>query len=868
MKLWERSAALDLLDDLLRRSGDGGRVAVVSGEAGLGKSALVAEFARRCGSRARILWGACDRLVTPRVLGPLQDIGRQTSGVLAACLGAGAPQGEVFAAFLDELSGPRQRVRPVVVVEDAHWADEATLDWLVFLGRRIDRVAALLVLTYRDDELGLEHPLRGALAALPSRAVDRITLASLSEATVAEQARLGGRDPAVVYRLTGGNPLLVTELLKTDLLDGDAVPAAVQDLILDRMRALPAPARELAHLVSVVPTRADAVLVADAPDLVDKAIAGGVLVPSGEGVAFRHELLRGAVEEALSPARRAALHRRVLAVLARVAGVDPGRLVHHAVHAGDSGAVLRYGQVAGAGAARQGAHREAAAHYRAAVGHAAQLAPAERAALLEEYAGQAYLAGLHDEGLRARHAALALREGLDQPERVGENLRWISRLAWWTGDATLARQAANRAATVLEGHGDEQQLATAYGNLAHLYCLTYELDDAVAWGERARARAERLGDLDTALYAMISVNTARLALDAPGAREALETAHHTAAAHGFAAHASRALGNIAGILADELARYTDAAAAVESVYAYTVAQNLDGYALFALGIRTRIRLERGDWDGALADADEIIARSSGVGVNAVLPLALKGRILAARGHPDALSTLDAGLREALRINAVQFVAPVADGRSEYFLWAGEPERAQQEALRGLELAGTVVGQPFVTGRLAYRYRRAGGAGPLPDGIARPYQLMIDGEWQQAADEWERRGATYLRAEALSAGDEPAALEALRRYNELGAVWAADHLRAQLRRRGIAKVPRGPRRATAGHAAGLTPRQADVLELLVEGLSNAEIAARLTLAAKTVDHHISAVLAKLGVANRAQAVAVAHRRNLGGVGKSR
>ncbi|MGI5240625.1 ATP-binding protein [Dactylosporangium sp. CA-139066] len=865
MELWERSAALDLLDDLLRRSGDGGRVAVVSGEAGLGKSALVAEFARRCGSRARILWGACDRLVTPRVLGPLQDIGAQTGGILAARLSAGAPQGEVFAAFLDELSGPRQRVRPVVVVEDAHWADEATLDWLVFLGRRIDRVAALLVLTYRTDELGLEHPLRGALAALPSRAVDRIALTSLSEATVAEQARRAGRDPSVVYRLTGGNPLLVTELLKTDLLDGDAVPAAVQDLILDRMRALPAPARELAQLVSVVPTRADAALVADAPDLVDAAIEGGVLVPSGDGVAFRHELLRGAVEDALSPARRAALHRRVLAVLARVAGVDPGRLVHHAVHAGDSGAVLRYGQVAGAGAARQGAHREAAAHYRAAVGHAAQLAPAERAALLEEYAEQAYLAGLHDEGLRARHAALALREGLDQPERVGENLRWISRLAWWTGDAALARQAANRAVTVLEGH-DEQLLATAYGNLAHLYCLTYELDDAVAWGERARDLAERLGDLDTALYATISVNTARLALDAPGAREALETAHRTAAAHGFAAHASRALGNIAGVLADELARYADAAAAVEPACAYTVAQNLDGYALFALGIRTRIRFERADWDGALADADEIIARSGRVGVNAVLPLAMKGRILAARGHPDALSTLDAGLREALRVNAVQFVAPVADGRSEYFLLAGEPQRAQQEALRGLELAGTVVGQPFVTGRLAYRYRRAGGRGPLPDGIARPYQLMIDGEWQQAADEWQRRGATYLRAEALSAGDEPAALEALRLYDELGAVLPADRLRADLRRRGVAKVPRGPRRATAEHAAGLTPRQADVLELLVEGLSNAEIAARLTLSAKTVDHHISAVLAKLGVANRAQAVAAAHRRNLGGAGE--
>ncbi|WP_433221417.1 ATP-binding protein [Microtetraspora malaysiensis] len=375
MELWERSGTLDLLGDLLRESARGGRVAVVAGEAGIGKSVLVTEFVRRCGLAAWVLWGGCDRLITPRALGPLHDIGRQTRGVLAERLNTAVAQEELFTAFLDEISGPLQRPRPVVVVEDVHWADEATLDWLIWSGRRIGRMPVLFVVTYRDDEVGAEHPLRGALATLPGAITRRVSLSPLSRECVADQAYRAGRDPELVYRLSGGNPLLVTELLKAE---GRAVPATVQDLVLDRLRLLPRPARELAHLVSVIPTRADDAIVAGAPDLVDMCVDAGVLVPSGDGVSYRHELLRSAVEDALSPARRVALHRRVLGVLAGVPGVDPGRLVHHATQAGDASAVLRYGQVAGAGAARQGAHREATAHYRSAAGYADRLPASSR----------------------------------------------------------------------------------------------------------------------------------------------------------------------------------------------------------------------------------------------------------------------------------------------------------------------------------------------------------------------------------------------------------------------------------------------------------------------------------------------------------
>lgn len=294
MELWERAAALDTLDELLDTSTTAGRVAVVAGAAGIGKSALVTEFARRCSARAWVVWGACDHLVTPRALGPLHDIGRQTGGALATRLSSGAAREEIFGAFLDELSSEPQQRRPVVVVEDAHWADAATLDWLAFLGRRMARLSALLIVTYRDDEVGPEHPLRRVLAALPSALVQRVALPVLTHECVLEQATRAGRDPAMVFRLAGGNPLLVTELLKAD---GPEVPGAVQDLILERLSLLPPPARDLAQLVAVVPTRADAMMVS-ASDEVDICIAAGVLVPAGDGVSYRHELLRSAAPEA------------------------------------------------------------------------------------------------------------------------------------------------------------------------------------------------------------------------------------------------------------------------------------------------------------------------------------------------------------------------------------------------------------------------------------------------------------------------------------------------------------------------------------------------------------------------------------------
>jgi len=322
----ERASLLEELSGVLAATAAGGRVVLLAGEAGIGKSALVKRFTERQSADARFLLGACDPLLTPRALGPLHDISRQTGGRLAELLASGGPREAVFAAFLDQLAQPPRR--RVVVVEDAHWADEATLDLLVFLGRRLERTPVLLIVTYRDDELGGDHPLRGVLGALPQGMVHPVRPQPLSEAAVAELARRAGRPAAGLRALTGGNPLLVTEVLAA----GDAgVPMTVRHLVLARLAGLPADAQEVVRLVAVVPTRAELWLLEEAlgpePAAVERCVAAGLLVVGEEAVGFRHELVRQAVEGSLSTLGRRELNRRVLRVLSEAQGrgwISPG----------------------------------------------------------------------------------------------------------------------------------------------------------------------------------------------------------------------------------------------------------------------------------------------------------------------------------------------------------------------------------------------------------------------------------------------------------------------------------------------------------------------------------------------------------------
>ena len=335
--LLERADALDALDDAFAAAaGARGALMLLAGEAGVGKTALLRRF---CEHRdAQVLWGDCDALFTLSPLGPLTDISAATGGELAAAVGDAAPAHVVTAALLRALRGPA-----IVVFEDVHWADEATLDVLRLLGRRIAGVPALVIASYRDDELDRTHPLRVTLGELSRQATTRrLRLAPLSLGAVAELAEPHGVDAAALHRRTAGNPFFVTEALAAG---GVELPATVRDAVLARVRPLSAPARRVLDAASIVHGTIDPPLIealaGEDVEHLEECLSCGVLGAAGAGVSFRHELARVAVEEALIPNARLALHRRALRRARRPGGPGAARLPRRRGRGRRRGAALR-----------------------------------------------------------------------------------------------------------------------------------------------------------------------------------------------------------------------------------------------------------------------------------------------------------------------------------------------------------------------------------------------------------------------------------------------------------------------------------------------------------------------------------------------
>ncbi len=859
MELLERDGFLDRMRVRLEgaRAGRGGTL-LVAGEAGIGKSALVSAFLASVQGAADSYLGACDALSTPRPLGPLLDVAPTLSPDLDEALRRADGRETVFRILLGAVS---ERDRPVVLVfEDVHWADEATLDVLRFLARRAAALPLLVIATYRDDEVAPDHLLTLVLGDLATTAaVERITLQGLSEAAVRTLAAGAAVDVAELRRRTAGNPFLVTEILAQG---AEGVPDTVRDVVLARAARLPAAARAGLDAAAVIGYRVEPWLLEGALEgglgPVDAVTAAGLLVPDGPNLRFRHELSRQALLEALPPWTRTALHRRVLARL-RASPADSGpdalaRLAHHADEAGDAAAVLAFAPGAARRAAELRAHREAAAQYARALRFAEGLAVAPRAGLLEALAYERYLTGDIEGATTARRQALALRRTQGDGAREGENLRWLSRLAWFAGDAIGARERAAEAITVLEALEPGSQLAWAYSNRSQLCMLDRDVLGAVTWGERAEALAERFGDAEIRIHAHNNMGAALLMTGDPEGQRLLEASLREARELDLEEHVARAHTNLASHAVGQR-RLEEAEAYLAEGLAYTREVDLDAWRLYMLGWHAQALLHRGRWGEAARIAEHTLAHARLPSVSRVQPLVVLGLVRARTGSADPFDPLDRAADLALRTEELQRIGPVACGRAEAAWLSGGADLGAEEPLirRAFALAERAR-DPWLGSELARWMHLLDGETAPPPWARLPFVLQMRGHWRQAAAAWDALGCVYDGAVARLEGDDEAALH--RAYADLAGLGAhplLPRVEARLRHLGLRGPPRGPRPSTRANPAQLTRRQLDVLALMAEGLSNTDIAARLVRSPKTVDHHVSAVLAKLDAQNRTEAV---------------
>ncbi len=863
MQLLERECDLATLEAVFATASAGqGCVALVGGEAGIGKSCFVEHFVAAHADRtARVLKGNCDGLFASSALAPLYDMARQSRHErLGEQFQNGAGQMALFSTFLDLLQSSSKPV--VVVIEDAHWADEATLSLISYLSRRIGLLPVLLIVTYRDDEIGARHPLKRLLGSLVgSKSVHRIELQRLSIDAIRRLATGKVSDVEGLHRQTAGNPFFVSEIVAAP---GRGIPATVRDAVLARAAQLKSRSRRLLEFAAVIGSRIDLSMLEEASASASVGLADcisiGMLQEEGDGVIFRHELVREAILEAIDPLRRRKLYRTVLPIAVKLLGTGRNalaRIAHYAEEGGDGGAVLKYGVMASEAAVSLSAHRQAAAQYQRVLRFADGQPPGERARLLLSYAEQCAIIDNLDEAIDAYQRTIELQRHLQDHVKQGETL---SALAWClvrNGQNALAEHASDQAVQVLESLAPGKQLASAYRVKAHLCMLDRHRGAAIKWGRKAIALATRFDDHAIVAGGEMAVGTAMLVAGDDRGRSHLDRCLQLARENGLNSLTALAHLNIGSSYGEQY-RLFDADRELTEGIAFARSRDLDHARHYMQAWLALTRLYRGRWSEAADLATEVIAEPNLAAISRIMALVALGRVRARRGDPGAAQVLDEALELAARTETLQRLAPVRAARAEFAWLNGDGERAASEARAAYDLA-LRQRHSWHVAEFSYWRSLSHDRVVVPKWAARPFTLQMAGSWQRAASEWHCLGCPYEAARALAEGDLTGQMRALEAFDALGAAPAAQLLRRNMRAAGVHCIPRGRRTSTRENPFGLTAREFETLEEMAKGLSNRIIAAKLGISAKTVDHHVSAVLAKLGAKSRREAAVIAQQR---------
>lgn len=865
--LLERDRALtELHRGLASATAGRGTIALVTGEAGAGKSSLVGAFLAQAAGNPLVLRGACDPLTVPRPFGPLIDAAGDVNAALARTMIAGVSRSEALALGLSLIDGSHSGARPtVLVIEDAHWADDATLDLLTYLGRRLQRHRALIIVTFRDEEVGPSHPLRSRLGELSSTIGFRVQLQPLSIEAVGELALGSGLDVHALHEFTGGNAFAVTEVIAAG---GETLPGTVRDAVLARAGSLAPDARSLLDAASIVPGRVERWVLEhiaatiDVGDAMDACIDRGLLLPDAEGnVSFRHELARLCVLDGMPAGQRRTFHGRALSALRdpAIGRGDPARLAFHAAGAEDGAAVLEHAPIAAAQAAGLGAHREAARHLENAARYRHRLTPAVRAGLMVDLAAELIMIGNYDGSLSTYDEAIEAYESVGDAEAQADALVGSTRPATMLGRVADATERIRRAEALVGAGPPRRALARVMAARASAHMLAREFDAAEELGQVAMHIARVVGDDRVLASAMIQSG---IALGMSGDDAGLErirtgiTVAQRAGDDDLVATGWLQIGSGYG----ELRRYDIAVPALLEGIAYAEARENVNALHYMTAWLGRCELELGQWDAAAADAGGLVRNPRCRGISRFVALVTLGWLRVRRGDPEVWVLLDEALVLARSTGHIQRLWPVAACRAE----AAWMERRLDDELGLVDEVATIAAElrygPALDELRLWRRvdddldRGELGAAQFPFG-------SVDGRPDLARDRWAALGCPYEQAVAMFAiGGIDDLRGAHRIFDALGAAPMRERTANAMRALG-SSAPRRPAASAQANAHALTNRELAVLGLVATGLTNKGIAGELHISVKTVDHHVSNVLGKLGVRSRAEAAVAAERLGL-------
>ncbi|MBV9987519.1 MAG: AAA family ATPase [Chitinophagaceae bacterium] len=830
----------------------------VAGEAGIGKSSLVKLFLQQAEGRCRQYTALCDFLFTPRPLGPLYDFALQADGAVLEQMNTASSRSALFAAMTQELTRHQQPV--VVVIEDIHWADEATLDFIKFFARRIPGSRCMMLLTYRDNEIGPAHPLRNVLGELNPGSFSRITLTPLSKEAVETLAQQRGYNGEDVYQVTGGNPFYVNEIIASY---SPGIPENIKDSVLSVYNRQAAAIKHIWQVLSIMPEGLElgwlSEIDANGRNAIESCLLHGVLLIRGSRIVFKHELYRRTIETALSPFKRQELNKQVLDFFLdrfRASGAVE-RIVHYAKNASENELVDMYAPQAAEQAAAVGAHTEAAKLYGTAIEYNTDKDPDKLVRLYEAYTYECYLINQISEAIIYQTRALKIWQDKNEALQTGNSLRFLSRLWWFQGHRREAEAYAEKAIRIFEGLPASKEKAMAFSNMAQLKMLAEDLPACVEWGTRAIELSKQFNDPETLSHALNNVGTVKMKFAdmREEGRQLLLQSLNIALEHSFHEHAARAYTNLIAS-AIGLRDYETAAGYLQEGLQYCEERDLHSWIRYKLVWKAKMLLYQGHWTKAREIAVGLLANPTQPGIIRVAAMVVDAIVRMRTGTEEAAAMLREAKELASATQEHQRIIPVMIALLEY-QWLTGIEMLDEN---DLELTYTLLAQVdnvHLNIEAAFWLQLARPEDPRAQEWWRSFQPDQSNEGKtQVFQKWALQ--PYERALLLQQGSEQEQKEALQLLQQLGAEIPYRQLRQAMRSAGIRSIPRGMRETTRSNPAQLTPRELDILTLLRTGAQNKEIAAALFISPKTVDHHISSILFKLEAPSRTRAVIEAER----------